>query len=138
MQKLPPRGPGWLRHIRLPRVTSPKFEPRTFCVDPHLFGKYESIEWRAVDIGDAARTDQLQAARIQHKAALAMLRKIRSNPEFRTVKRYAEAIGADPTRMGRLLRGSIVMRIEDLVSAERNLEMKVFRRVAQGAATPAT
>jgi hypothetical protein len=118
-------------------VTSPKFEPRNFCEDPELFGKYEPIEWRAVGVGAADRLDQLAAARIQHTAALDMLRKIHSNPEFRTVKRYAESIGADPTRVGRLLRGSIVMRIEDLVSAERNLGMRVFRR-AQDAAEPAT
>ena len=135
---MPPEEPSWLRQAKLWIVTSPKFEPRSFCEDPELFGKYDPIEWRAVEIGDAARLDQLAAARIQHKAALVMLRKIRSNPEFRTVKRYAETIGADPTRIGRLLRGSIVMRIEDLASAERNLEMKIFRRVAQDATTPAT
>lgn len=83
------------------------------------------IEWLPAP-DDNEQIDQLGAARMQHDIAYEMLREIKNATQYRSIKRYAESIGADPTRMGRMLRGSIVMRMEDIVSAFRHLGVTTF------------
>ncbi|WP_167726409.1 hypothetical protein [Cryobacterium sp. TMT3-29-2] len=72
--------------------------------------------------------DQLGTAKIQHvhaqqvRAALAA--------DGATIASYAKDNGTDMTRLGRILRGDVIMRIEDMVNAERNLKLRERRAVA--------
>jgi hypothetical protein len=75
--------------------------------------------------------DQLGTAKFQHahaqqvRAALAV--------DGATIASYAKENGIDVTRLGRILRGDVIMRLEDMVNAERNLKLRERRAVAGAA-----
>ena len=105
-------------------MTNPRYEPRSFCKFPAHFGSFETV-WIDVPPTDFVALDRRGAAQIQHVAALRMRRAIVSSPH-KTIEKYAASIGADPSRLARMLRGTIVMRLEDMVNAERNLPIRAW------------
>jgi predicted outer membrane protein len=105
-------------------MTTPRFEPRSFCQVPENFGRFP-LKWMVLPASNEEANDQLGAAKIQHEVAWRMRSAI-AGSEHRTVQKYARAVGADPTRMGRMLRGTIVMRVEDMISAQRHLGIPIW------------
>ena len=105
-------------------MTSPRFEPRAYCAVPEHFGRYNT-GWRVPASNNSEAMDQLGAAKIQHQVAWLMRRAI-TGGKHRTIDTYSRSIGADPSRIGRMLRGTIVMRVEDMVSAQRNLGISIW------------
>ena len=79
--------------------------------------------------------NQLGAARVQHEIAWRMRSKI-AGTEHRTIEKYARSIGADPTRLGRMLRGTVIMRVEDMISAQRNLGVSLWPPQLDAALNP--
>lgn len=105
-------------------MTSPRFEPRSFCAVPEHFGRFPT-DWKKVVQTNEQAKDQLGAARVQHQVSWRIRRAITAS-SHKTIENYAKAIGADPSRMGRMLRGTIVMRVEDMISAERHLGISIW------------
>lgn len=56
---------------------------------------------------------------MQHHICLAMRRAISISPG--TVAEYAREADSGPERIGRMLRGELVMRLEDVANADRHL-----------------
>jgi len=105
-------------------MSTPRFTPRQLCRVPKEFGKVEDPEWLA-DFGQSdGWRDQLGAAQMQHRFSYAMRSRIRSVGRG-TVLGYAAETGADATRLGRMLRGEVIMRLEDIASAERHLDLSI-------------
>lgn len=93
---------------------NPKFKPRDWAVDPDLFGRSAAIEWKRpsgeIELREqfAARVQNLWASRIR---ARLRLRKIK-------ISAYAARTGKGYDRLSKVLRGDVLMRIEDIADAE--------------------
>ena len=94
--------------------------PRRCTAAPKLFGEYFDIPWNGDEGNDDAK-DRLAAAKIQHAYACVIREKIKAS-EYKTQKDYAVACGVSSTRLGKVLRGELLIRIEDLVQVERLLK----------------
>ena len=81
------------------------------------------MQW--VDTGRASedRLDQIGTAKLQHEFAW-RIREALAAREL-TVKDFATMEGQDYFRWRRLLRGEIIMRLEDLVRVERSLGLRL-------------
>jgi hypothetical protein len=104
-------------------MSDDRYVPRNYAADCRSFGNpSRRIEWRTVGDGDGeipvSEQDWLRAAKIQDQFA----RRIRSSITG-SVKEYAETHGLNERRLGRMLRGEVVMRLEDIATAERLLQM---------------
>jgi hypothetical protein len=113
-------------HTRLLRVsgytravTKPRFVPKSMCRPAEGFGRSASVQWESPARMTAAQRDQLGAAEMQHHIAVAMRRAIESS--VGSVAKYATEADVEPARVGRMLRGEIVMRLEDIAAADRHL-----------------
>lgn len=73
--------------------------------------------------------DQLGGAKLQHAHAQQVRAALAADGA--TIASYARKNGLDETRLGRILRGDVIMRVEDMVNAERNLKLRK-RRAAAG------
>jgi len=73
---------------------------------------------------------------LQHGYAFQIRLAIRSS-RFETVKAFAEKSGLNYARFTRMLRGEIVMRLEDVATAERLLP-GVFAPLLSASQTPAS
>ncbi|WP_166785948.1 hypothetical protein [Cryobacterium sandaracinum] len=69
--------------------------------------------------------DQLGTAIRQHAHALQVRAALAADGV--TIASYAKENGLDETRLGRILRGDVIMRVEDMVNAERNLKLRERR-----------
>jgi len=103
-------------------VTNARFLASSFAIDPDDFGEVENIKWRSDAGYSEAMLDQFEASRMHHRIALAMRKAIRE--QYGTDNAYAAAIGMNRTRLGRLLGGKVVMRLEDIANARRNLGIR--------------
>ena len=56
---------------------------------------------------------------MQHRVACRIRDRVKVQNS--TVAGYAALAGIDATRLGRLLRGDIIMRLEDIINAERTI-----------------
>ncbi|GLU88071.1 MULTISPECIES: hypothetical protein [Agromyces] len=92
---------------------APRFEPRSFAALPKLFGKEKEIVWNPVSGRDAEA--RLRAAKLQHHFSYLVWRSLQSGGW--TVGRYTTAVGTDYDRFGRILRGEIPAKFEDLFLA---------------------
>jgi hypothetical protein len=100
-------------------VTNARFLACSFAINPADFALADNIKWRSDSGYSEALLDQFEASRMHHRIALAMRKAIRE--QYGTDDAYAAAIGMNRTRLGRLLGGKVVMRLEDVASARRNL-----------------
>jgi hypothetical protein len=100
-------------------MPTPRYVPRSFCVTPSRFGSIERPEWRTGDQTSFLISDQLGASQLQHKCAFAIRQ--RAMERFGSITEFASVAGVNGVRMGRVLRGEIVMKLEDLATAERVL-----------------
>lgn len=100
-------------------MPDPRFEPRSYLREPGRFGRDPEAQWVSAVSFSSGQLDQWGAARIQHRLACSI--RVEMARQFRSVGTYAAASGQSPERLGRLLRGEVVMRLEDVANARRHL-----------------
>ena len=110
-------------------MTNPRFRPKTFCKPTKNFGTVRPVTWDNPDTMRDSELDQLGTARIQHAHAQQVRAALAADGA--SIASYAEEYGIDKTRLGRILRGDVIMRVEDMVNAERSLKLRE-RRAAAG------
>ena len=102
-------------------VSSPRYRPNSYATDPTAFGRTE-VEWLRLD-PDASedQRDQLGASKRQHAIARAIRTAARRKHD--SVREYAEVNQINYQRLTGVLRGDLILRLEDIANAERNLEL---------------
>jgi hypothetical protein len=96
-----------------------RYVPRSFFVNDIDFGLPGSeLLWKpkANWQGDATE-DQARASSIQHRVAQAINERV--SQDYRSRREFAATVGMDYERLGRVLRGEYVMRLEEIGLAER-------------------
>jgi len=109
-------------------MVSDRYVPRRFAIDDQLFGKERVIKWKSTENLDDLEVGQRRAAQIQHHAALAIRAALNRSARYHSVADYARAVDVSERRMAELLRGDIVMRLEDIAVAERVLKIRFLSR----------
>lgn len=100
-------------------MSDPRFRPREMAAPStrRNFGKIADISWlRANTELQASRT---AAARLQHLLAVRITKRLRDKEL--SIRSYADRAGVGYDRMGKVLRGEALMRLEDVTDAERIL-----------------
>ena len=98
------------------RMGNPRYEPRSYTDEPESFGKARTVQWKPIVSGTE---DERRAAQIQHAWAVQIRRTAAGR--FGSLAKYANAAGLSYDRLTKVMRGSEVMRLEDLATAERIL-----------------
>jgi hypothetical protein len=101
-------------------MSRPRFVPRLLCVPSRDFGRRLLVRWVDETTMSESARDQLGAAKMQHQLAYAIRNAIERGPDG-TVKAHADSLNVDAARFGRMLRGEVIMRLEDIASARRHL-----------------
>lgn len=96
----------------------PRYHPRRYSAEPKGFGKVSSIRWRSVEPGTE---DQHLAAKIQHSWAVQISRA--ADERYGSLKAYAQTAGVSYDRLARVIRGEEIMRLEDIATARRVLDI---------------
>jgi hypothetical protein len=95
-------------------VTDVRYRPRGYAVVPRDFGKKDLIQWRTVE--GQLEIARLRAAQIQHKYSFEIQAGFRERGYF--LQEYAHHAGSSYDRMAKMLRGDVIMRLEDLTIAD--------------------
>ncbi len=93
---------------------NPPRAPRDLADEPDGFGRAQNLQWKQVENLEMAALRL--ASRRQHEYALRIRGRIRATN--RSLKSYAREAGTSYDRLGKMLRGVIVMRLEDLATAD--------------------
>lgn len=93
-------------------MSDPRYEPRRFTSDPAQFGRAGTLSWVTGAEADPAK---LVAARLQHEYAW----RIRSAAccKYGSLRRYARAADLNYDRLSKVIRGEVLMRLEDIALA---------------------
>ena len=86
-----------------------KFEPRSYLLDPTLFGRHLEAAWCPLSSGGEPR---VAAAFFQHQVSCAVRARMDENSE--TLEDLAARVGATPETLSRKLTGAVPARIDDL------------------------
>jgi hypothetical protein len=106
-------------------MTTARFTPRSYCTAQAHFGNRREVAWLYASNPSGSQIDQLRAAQIQHHVAFGIRSALH---EFdMSVQDYADQVGVTANRMGRMLRGQIVMKLEDIAAAERLLDLQPLK-----------
>lgn len=102
-------------------MSNPRFRPRDFISDKIGFGLKSRPFW--IKVYDPQQQRQLDAARMQHEWA----RLIWQALDRRDIElaEYARAAGDTSDRLERVLRGQVIMRLEDVATARRLLQISL-------------
>lgn len=98
-------------------MSDPRFIPRQWVLKPEQFGRRLDVSWRQAQ--DAQQASELAAAQRQHELTYLIRRRL--DEQGRTIRWFAQQVGAGYERTTRLLRGAVLMRIQDVTDAERIL-----------------
>jgi hypothetical protein len=98
-------------------VTDSRFKPASWCEVRDEFGKKEVIAWRTESATTLDAADQLRVAQIHHDLVVRVWRALRARGW--RVEDYAEEVGYSLDRMGKLMRGEAILRLEDVAATER-------------------
>jgi hypothetical protein len=104
-------------------VSSPRYRPKSYSLDPESFGK-GPVTWRMLPANASEdEKDQLGASVRQHEVA----RVIRFSARSRhgSVREYADVNRINYQRLTGVLRGDLLLRLEDIANAERNLGLSI-------------
>jgi len=113
-------------------VASDRYVPRAFAIDDQLFGKQRVIKWRPSDGYTDQERDQLRGSQLQHLVSNVIREALARSTRLHSAADYARAVDVSERRMGALLRGDVVMRLEDIAAAERVLKVTFFDGRADG------
>jgi hypothetical protein len=111
-------------------MTNPRYRPRDYCLEPELFGKRFELTWCEVEARENAR---LAAAQLQNRYAVLIRHLVRTKykpldhkpPKPNPLKIYAIAAGISYDRLMKMLRGDVIMRVEDLGMAHYLLKLDI-------------
>lgn len=101
-------------------MTNPRYRPRDYCLEPELFGKRFELTWREVEERENAR---LAAAQLQNRYAVFIRHQVRA--KSKSLKIYAITAGVSYDRLMKMLRGDVIMRLEDLGMAHYLLKLDI-------------
>ena len=101
-------------------MTNPRYRPRDYCLEPELFGKRFELTWRAVEERENAR---LAAAQLQNRYAVFIRHQVRT--QKKTLEVYAITADISYDRLMKMLRGDVIMRLEDLGMAHYLLKLDI-------------
>lgn len=104
-------------------MSDPRFVPRDFCDDPSAFGKVRDIPWVTPDPKDL---HLLHAATLQHFFAWRIRSELRKSG--RSAKSYATFAHTSYDRLMKMLRGEVIMRMEDLGRAQAFFGVEILFR----------
>lgn len=99
------------------RMPNARYIPRMLCLDTLDFGSKKNLRWKDEDHLRIEEVDYLGAAKLQHQFAMVVNERV--DDRFTSLRDYASFAGVKYERWGRLLRGDIVMRLEDIALAQR-------------------
>ena len=100
-------------------MSSPRYRPNSYLVDPRAFGR-AGVEWRQLaPEASEGEKDQLGASMKQHAVAKAVRSAARR--KHGSVHEYAQLNEINYQRLSGVLRGDLILRLEDIANAERNL-----------------
>jgi hypothetical protein len=97
-------------------VVAPRYVPRAYCAEPHLFGRATTVRW--IDVAEEDR-HRLRSAQLQHLYAVRIRDRIRLAD--RNLKDYAASVDCPYDRMSKILRGALPMRLDDIAAADIEL-----------------
>jgi len=111
-------------------MTNPRYRPRDYCLEPELFGKRFELTWREVEGRENAR---LAAAQLQNRYAVLIRHQVRirskprnpKSPQPNPLDIYAIAADISYDRLMKMLRGDVIMRLENLGMARYVLELDI-------------
>lgn len=104
-------------------MPNPRYVPRLLSLEPLDFGQKPGLLWWDEDDLLAGEVDYLGAAKLQHEFALLVSERIRG--QFKSVTHYASFAGVNYPRLARILRGDVILRLEDVASAQRVLQFRL-------------
>lgn len=105
-------------------VPNPRYVPRTFAVHPAMFGHDWNIEWHIP--GDRQQQIAAVGARLQHGIAWHTRKAIRRSPHgHRSVRAFADANQISYARLSAMLRGEIIMRLDDTAHLCQLLDLTI-------------
>lgn len=118
----------WHKSAMVTNVSSPRYRPNSYATDPAAFGRSE-VEWLRLD-PDASedQKDQLGASKRQHAIAKAI--RAAARRKHASVREHAEHNRINYQRLTGVLRGDLILRLEDIANAERTLDL-TFEQGAQ-------
>ena len=105
-------------------VPDTRYVPRSYTLDYHDYGKKESVRWLDDADLDGLELDRLGAAKLQHDVAVRIHRQV--SKRYFSLRHYAEHTGQRYERLARVLRGEIVMRLDDVANANRHLDLELL------------
>lgn len=94
--------------------------PREYALDPRKFGKDPELEWHKYSDSEA---HSLEAAKLQHACVMEMRPLVRA--KHGSMKAYCDATKQDYQRVGRIFRGELQMRFDDVGQAVIGLGLSV-------------
>ena len=107
-------------------MSNPRYVPRDCAVEPKLFGRANDLEWKSLGeitgmyphLADTEPRGRalLLAARLQHRYARRIRGRLKATDT--NLKSYAADAGVGYDRMVKVLRGSAVLRLEDIATAD--------------------
>ena len=102
-------------------MSSPRYRPNSYATDPAGFGRVD-VDWIPLD-PDASedQKDQLGASKRQHAIAKAI--RAAARRKHGSVREHAELNQINYQRLTGVLRGDLILRLEDIANAERNLDL---------------
>lgn len=99
-------------------MSGDRYIPRNFASDPEGFGKVQDLRWkRPKDVA----TDEQLASMMQHRWAYTIRKEIKRRGLTMTV--FCKRTALSYQRFTSILRGSAVMRLDDIAAAHRHLEL---------------
>jgi len=102
-------------------MSNPRFVPRSYCVTPGSFGSGHEVRWVIRGVQSESARDQLGAAQWQHHCVVQMRAALKEDGQ--TVEDHARTVGVNPELLRSILRGDILMRVEDWINARRTLNL---------------
>lgn len=95
-------------------VTDSRYVPRNLSDQPAGFGHGESLIWKTSDV--TVELTRIEAAKIQHFYSLRIRKRMVDKPM--SAKQFASESGIRYDRLMKVLRGEMIMRLEDIGAAD--------------------
>jgi len=99
-------------------MSNPRYRPRDYTTEPSAFGRAAVIQWRHPN-RDWAK-DQAVAAWMQHVYAVRINKSLRDRGM--SLADYAKETGQSYDKVSKMLRGEVIMRLDDIAQAHRLLD----------------
>ena len=99
-------------------VTDSRYVPRDLSDQPAGFGRGENLIWKTSDV--PVESTRIRAAKIQHFYSLRIRKRMADKPM--SAKQFASESGIRYDRLMKVLRGEMIMRLEDIAAADLVLD----------------